>query len=352
MLKLIAMTSLIRPFIRDLVADIFFISGLTGPSSRHKRHPFIIITFHRILTLEQIKNYPIPELAVTPDELFWFLKLVKQYYTCATITQNYKRWITSEYTNKPLLSITFDDGQLDNFIHAEPLLSQTEIPGTFYVVTNSVESNEILWFDRLAYAVFELSRFNKQKLKQCFEKLNLNFDVSTNHYEISLKIVEFAKTLSDSNRMDCINVFEASVGKQSRPDWDGMMNWEQLKVLINKGHEIGSHSRSHPILPLCSESQLADEIIKSKQIIEDKLNYPVKSFCYPNGNTNTSINSLVKKAGYTVGVTTEWGINASIDVSPHALTRCDIQWKTSCSRYNKLSKSHFFWRLSPFFKLR
>jgi len=33
-----------------------------------------------------------------------------------------------------------------------------------------------------------------------------------------------------------------------RPDWGGMMSWDQIRTMADEGHEIGSHTVTHSIL--------------------------------------------------------------------------------------------------------
>jgi peptidoglycan/xylan/chitin deacetylase (PgdA/CDA1 family) len=316
----------IRSFIRDLAGDLLYATGITQPSNRIKDHPFSIVTFHRVLPTELLKSYPINGIAVTPDEFAWFVKIFKKYFICGTLSENFARWQAGEITERPLLSITFDDGQLDNFLYAQPILKAAKIPATFFAVTNGVEYNETLWYDRLAYAAVKAGKS------------------PTN-------IVEQAKTLSVGERLNLVQKFEQEVGGLARPDWDGMMNWQQLAELAENGHEIGCHSMTHPILPLCNDTSLQNEIVLSRKILQENLNTPITSFCYPNGDADQRIINLVEEAGYTKAVTTKWGQNKNSN-SPFTLKRFDIQGKTSRSRNGDLSESRLAWRLSPYFPKR
>jgi peptidoglycan/xylan/chitin deacetylase (PgdA/CDA1 family) len=45
------------------------------------------------------------------------------------------------------LAITFDDGYLDNFENAAPVLEQLSLPATFFVVTQWIQSDVVPWWD-------------------------------------------------------------------------------------------------------------------------------------------------------------------------------------------------------------
>ncbi len=46
------------------------------------------------------------------------------------------------------LSITFDDGYLDNFQHAAPILERLGLPATFFIATGFIGTDQVAWWDR------------------------------------------------------------------------------------------------------------------------------------------------------------------------------------------------------------
>lgn len=123
------------------------------------------------------------------------------------------------------------------------------------------------------------------------------------------------------------------------------MNVKQMKELIARGHEIGSHSHSHPLLPQCTEEELVVEIMGSKQRLESALDVPVTTFCYPNGSTDPLSVEHVRKAGYRAAVTTLWGSN-SRGHDPFLLQRFDMNAKHAKDRKGRFSEARLAWRMS------
>ena len=72
------------------------------------------------------------------------------------------------------------------------------------------------------------------------------------------------------------------------------MNWEQISILSRQGHTIGSHSSSHKRLSKISdEEDLAREIVRSRQLIEEVIDKKVEHFAFPFGNLSSiSLRSL------------------------------------------------------------
>jgi len=85
-------------------------------------------------------------------------------------------------------------------------------------------------------------------------------------------------------------------------DWIGVkgyLTWEQIKDLDRRGHEIGSHSMTHPEdLKMVFDEQLHYEIQNSKDLLETALGHSISSFCYPHGRADERVKNKVKEAGY------------------------------------------------------
>ncbi len=93
-------------------------------------------------------------------------------------------------------------------------------------------------------------------------------------------------------------------------DTPGYLTREQLKELSNSEYvEIGSHTFNHPDLTTLNQFKSEYEIIKSKKALEDIINKPVLSFCYPFGHYSEYDAKLAAQAGYLASVTTANGVS-------------------------------------------
>jgi len=73
--------------------------------------------------------------------------------------------------------------------------------------------------------------------------------------------------------------------------------------------DFGSHTLSHPVLPLCSDSEADAEITRSRAEVERLSGVACRHFSYPNGDYTEREIDLVRKAGYASARTTEVGWN-------------------------------------------
>lgn len=79
----------------------------------------------------------------------------------------------------------------------------------------------------------------------------------------------------------------------------GFMNWEDIKDLDRRGHEIGSHTVTHPAdLKKLYDEELFVEVQNSKDMLEMVLGHTVKKFCYPRGRLDERVEHTVNQAGY------------------------------------------------------
>jgi len=78
------------------------------------------------------------------------------------------------------------------------------------------------------------------------------------------------------------------------------LNWKDLEVLIEQGHEIGAHTLNHEDVAKLSLEQFEDNLIKCKSILTSSCG-PIKHFAYTYGgysNFNKAAYELVFKTGY------------------------------------------------------
>lgn len=87
------------------------------------------------------------------------------------------------------------------------------------------------------------------------------------------------------------------------------MNAQMIQAMHAAGHEISSHSKSHPSLPSLTATQQTNEIKGSRTVLTNLGIAPVNTFVYPMGEYNDSVVAQVKDAGYTGARTVDRGYN-------------------------------------------
>jgi peptidoglycan/xylan/chitin deacetylase (PgdA/CDA1 family) len=106
-----------------------------------------------------------------------------------------------------------------------------------------------------------------------------------------------------------------------RNEWDlaqgeapaSLMDAAQVRDWLAAGHEIGSHSLTHPWLTRLPVPAAREEIAASRKQLEDLFGVPIAHFCYPYGDWNEKVRNLVEAAGYKTACTTQPGVNTPAD---------------------------------------
>ncbi len=80
----------------------------------------------------------------------------------------------------------------------------------------------------------------------------------------------------------------------------------QIRQIVAQGHEIESHTMSHPQLSRLSDAQLAYELARSKQNLEAKYGVPIRYLAYPYGDYDARVIAATSAAGYS-GAIAAWG---------------------------------------------
>ena len=333
---------MVKPWVRDAWGWGLAAARLTRP----RRELYTAVTFHRVLPEALRRSYPLAPLAVTPEDLGWFLRFFRERYTCGPLDETFQRYSAGERPERPFLAVTFDDGQLDNYMYAKPELDRAGVKASFFIPVDAVESGRPLWHDRLAYAAHALHRADPATARRCFAEAG----VAGNDPDPAGSAVIAAKALEPAERSAWVARVEAAVGGATEPSWDGLMAWDEIRALADEGHEIGSHSMSHALLPQLDAEAQEREVKESKAVLEARLDRPIASFCYPNGDCDAVTVAAVERAGYRQAVTTRWGPNRA-DAPRFELTRCDMQSETARSAVGRRSRSRTAWRLSPHFSL-
>jgi peptidoglycan/xylan/chitin deacetylase (PgdA/CDA1 family) len=91
------------------------------------------------------------------------------------------------------------------------------------------------------------------------------------------------------------------------------LTWEMVAEMRQAGMEFGSHSHTHPDLSGRDTDFLINEILTSKQAIEEHLGEPIRIFCYPAGRYDELTIRVVKSASFWGAVTTKWGASHSFE---------------------------------------
>ncbi|MCP5068126.1 MAG: polysaccharide deacetylase family protein [bacterium] len=321
--------------VRKLGARLFWSLRL-GRAGRVAADQLTIITFHRILP--DPDDSPLPHLAVTPKLLRGCLDYFAHHYTCLTVSEAATRFFAGDRPAKPLLAVSFNDGRKDGFLHGLSALRASHVPATFYVPAGRVDDTNSLWHDELARIVRQIEEHDATEFVR--EQIP-----TLDGAGLVRAVIQHAMTLSERKRDSLITRLREQAGQLTLPFWEQPMGWSDLQLLIQEGHEIGSHSMSHGVLREDLGSDPHREIAESRRLLEEKLKGPVTSFCYPTGEHDDATLRELKRAGYQNAVTTGQGLNDGA-ADHFGLRRFDVQEQLNSNRHGEADQALLAWNLS------
>lgn len=300
---------------RGIVARVAASTGITRLHERQAASAVTVLMYHKILPQDEAARYALKNLVVHDDvfreQVAWLARhtrcLTMRDALAATAGGNDLRSRGDGGDQRPIVVLTFDDGYLDNYELAAPVLDAHGVPATFYLTTSFVQGQP-LWHDRASVLFTTVPREVLQEaVRNRFRDAEPAgrpvADQRLDAWMGSLKrIGKPARDSALASVEEAHPVAEVLQSWRYRP-----MSVEQAVDLHRRGHEIASHTVTHPILPELDRSAQLHELADSRTLIEGWIGAPVHGICYPNGDCNQHTLEAAREAGYTYGCVTERG---------------------------------------------
>lgn len=121
---------------------------------------------------------------------------------------------------------------------------------------------------------------------------------------------------------------------------EGYVSWEELHLLSKEGHTIGSHGLTHRHLSRLPNHEVRNELLLSKQLLEEELKRSVRLFSFPYGDYTATVGDMVLETGYTHGISTTFGLNEFPNPST-IWKRWNMKRTTSISELENVLREHF-----------
>jgi peptidoglycan/xylan/chitin deacetylase (PgdA/CDA1 family) len=289
--------------------------GLARPLARLTGGRAAILAYHRVLDpavhdLEAVE----PGMFVTRDAFAEHIALLQERYAVASLADLARRLYTGERVEWGTVVITFDDGWLDTYEAAYPILRAAGLPATLFVPTGAIDTGARFWFSRATDAVKELWE-NREILSAAFPDEDMPPEArfvmellieDPPRPQYFTRVMQNCKTLPEQARARVVDFLEMIAGPRptKRPE---LVNWDQLRRMSADVFEIGSHTAGHRIMTQLDDDEVRRELDESRRRIADEIGETPISFCYPNGDHNDKIARLVARAGYACATTTRHG---------------------------------------------
>ena len=218
-------------------------TGYLSYRFQHLRSGLYCFNYHRVGNRET-SPYDPNVFSCDAENFERQIKLIQENFEIVGLNDLQNILLDSPHLKKPYAIITFDDGYLDNYDVAYPILKSFDVKAVFFVPINYISQRLVPWWDEIAWMVRNttLTTFKVDDDKEL--KLAEN-DVIGNIKRVLLAFKEIDYRSIEAS----LAYMRKASNCYMRPDDEPQlfMSWEQVREMSDNGMDIGSHTFSHRI---------------------------------------------------------------------------------------------------------
>jgi peptidoglycan/xylan/chitin deacetylase (PgdA/CDA1 family) len=201
------------------------------------------------------------------------------------------------------VALTFDDGYLDNATVAAPMLADAGLPATFFLVPDFLDGSAPAWWEDLGRVFAQATAAEVRWGGKAFD---------TSHpaarQEALWRVGELLKEVDGADRRAAVEELRSRLAPEPPVVGERLfMDWHEADRLVELGHDVQSHTCSHPILSRERPAVQEHELVDSRAALAAHFQRPVDVLAYPNGRAvdyDATTLELARGAGYEFAVTT------------------------------------------------
>lgn len=201
---------------------------------------------------------------------------------------------------RPRVALTFDDGYLNNFTEACPVLAEMQLPATFFLITDSLTDDRFSLPIDVIDCIIE--KFSPAEIVLDEIPFSRNGDAYLNSNGVSIIdfIIEHSHRMSDFlAQLNAHFPFDF----MSDPYYSTRVRFIDRSTLSaiarNPLFTFGSHTKTHINCARFNEDALAEQLSGSKKLIEEITGTACSGIAYPYGLYNETARKLTEQSGYT-----------------------------------------------------
>jgi len=293
-----------------------------------------VLCYHRVMDIDSSFPFDSDLVSASTDQFKDQLEFISSNFNVINfrLLHDYLRRQNGNFPENPLI-ITFDDGYIDNYQIAYPMLREFGLTATMFVTAGFIGENRVFWWDKIAYII------KKTEIRSFHIESPLEISIDINDFpdrqECAGKMIKKAKELSDRQKEHLIEQLSEQL-EVSPPEGDlnYVMSWDQLREMNGEGIEIGAHSVNHPIISNVDQSRLKKEVRDSRQRIEEKIGAEVITFGSPGRGImdsrererfTSALREEIRNSGYDFSTMYRWGLVYESSFDRYGIERIGIE---------------------------
>jgi peptidoglycan/xylan/chitin deacetylase (PgdA/CDA1 family) len=267
------------------------------------------------------------DISVSPENFEDQIKFLKENYTIVSTGELVRQLESGRLKNRSV-ALTFDDGYLDNYTAAKPVLEKYDVPATFFITGSYLGGKEPFWWDELEYVivhskilppVFSVSlkgekiTFDLTGEEEMTEDMQLKHAVykastpTTKRTQLYVQLWKTFNTLLRYDQIEFMKLIREWAGlSEDEIRLEGAMSKDYVRQIAeNPLFTIGGHTQNHPSLPHHPEEIQRMEIANNQRSLEQLIHKKVDLFAYPSGNYNEATIGILKARKFSAAFATK-----------------------------------------------
>lgn len=310
---------------RELLAHLCSRTGITRLlETLPQRRTLIILNYHRIGNADETL-FDSGVFSATEEQFDSQVAYLKRRFHMATLEEVFAM-MGGDAPHGTSVLITFDDGYLDNYTLAFPILRSNGVQAVFFLPTAFIGTGKLPWWDIIAYII---KRSVKHRIHLEYPEPE-NFDlVVDGGKRVSMEILRrFTQpAVKDPERFLADLERECEVARPESGAERCFLNWDEARDMQQHGMAFGSHTHSHEILTKLSPELQREEVRYSREVLERELKRRVDTLAYPVGLkhcfSGETIRAL-KDTGYRAAFSFYGGSNRTGEIQPFDIRRYGV----------------------------
>lgn len=191
-----------------------------------------------------------------------------------------------QYGKSAAVSLTYDDGSINQFRIAVPIMDTFGLPATFFIITGDIPGSRYhgTFIGRPTNTIVQDTATvptNKDNFLERASAIGFvgypeTIDYHTRAGEVFDEGKDFAKAyqlMDEAYAKVRQGMFKPTAEDANAAAHRERITWDELVALANRGHEFASHTVTHPRLAALDDANLVYELEKSRQEILDHLGF-------------------------------------------------------------------------------
>ena len=251
--------------------------------------------------------------------------------------------------------LTFDDGYIDHYTFALPVLEDYGLQGSFFIPGKTFATHQLLDVNKIHYILasadirklvvdvkermeyYRGREFDYPDIKTLWEQYAIDGRYDAKDIIFIKRMLQTVLPERVRNQISS-DLFKKYVGvSEEQLAYELYMSDAQIRAMKRRGMFIGIHGYDHYWLGNLSPEKMREDISKALETMEEFIDMHAWVMNYPYGNYSSDVLEFIEGKGAVVGLTTEVRIADLNKDRPLALPRLD------CNDFPPRSDNYMQW---------